>query len=176
VSADRLPSDVDEWPGRWAPAARNALVHAVADARELGCTYVGTEHVLLGLLANDGLAARVLDDLGVTREAVFATGCVNPDPPREPRPHGGLVLMPRLKQALERAGRLAGELGRPAADTEHLLAGILTVPGALAVEILRRAGVSADAIRTELAARLEIDARRLAATRRRRWRPFSRSG
>jgi hypothetical protein len=172
-----VPPDMDEWPGRWAPGARNALARAVADARELGFAYVGTEHLLLGLLASDdGLAARVLADLGVTRDAVLATSCMNPDPLREPQPRHCLMLMPRLKQALERAEHLADELGHPAAGTEHLLAAILSVPGALAVEILRRVGVNADAIRVELAARLDIDAQRLAAPRRRRWRQLAKVG
>jgi hypothetical protein len=64
--------------------------------------------------------------------------------------------------------RIADGLGHRLPDTEHLLAGILTVPGALAIEILKRLGVSADDIRAALAARLGIEAERLVLTRRRR--------
>src|SRR5919201_6572544 len=53
-----------EWPGRWAPAARQALHRATEEARELGHNYVGSEHVLLGLTAaKDGVAAHALNDL-----------------------------------------------------------------------------------------------------------------
>jgi hypothetical protein len=122
------------------------------------------------LLATEGaLAAQVLDDLGVTREAVLATSCMNPGP-RETRQYDCLTVMPRLKQALDYAGRIADGLGQGVPNTEHLLAGIVTVPGALAVEILRRLGVGADDVRAALAARLDIDPERLIVTRRRRRR------
>src|SRR5215211_7796810 len=45
--------DAGDWPGAWAPHAREALLRASADARELGHEYVGTEHALLGLLATE---------------------------------------------------------------------------------------------------------------------------
>jgi hypothetical protein len=142
-----------EWPGRWTPAARRALEHAAAHARELGHDYVGTEHALLGLLAaGDGHAAQVLAALGITREAWLAMAA-----PREPRPYGALALMPRFKQALEHARRLADRLGCEDAGTEHLLAGIVSVPDALAVEMLARHGVTAADVRAGLARQLEIE-------------------
>jgi ATP-dependent Clp protease ATP-binding subunit ClpA len=55
--------------------------------------------------------------------------------------------MPRHKQALQNSRRIADGLGAPAADTEHLLAGIVAVRDSMAVEILRRLNVSADDIR-----------------------------
>jgi ATP-dependent Clp protease ATP-binding subunit ClpC len=85
--------------------------------------------------------------------------------PREP-----LSLMPRLKQALERGRHVADGLGVPLADTEHLLAGVLAVPDSTAVEILRRIGVSTDAVRSALAERLDVDPQRLGPRRRRRRR------
>jgi hypothetical protein len=54
-----------------------------------------------------------------------------------------LALMPRLKQALEHGRRSADGLDVPLADTEHLLAGVVAVSDSMAVEILRRLGVSA---------------------------------
>ena len=112
------------WPGRWTPAARQALDYAGEEARELGLNYVGTEHALLGLLAaRDGLAAHVLADLGVTREDILG----ELPGPCEPRPYECLGVMPRLKQSLEHARRVAGRLGHQVVGTEHLLAGILTI-------------------------------------------------
>lgn len=157
------------WPGRWTPAARVALDHAGEQARELGHNFVGSEHLLLGLLAvREGIAAHVLADLGITRHSVLSEGCLGG--PSEPRPYDCLGVMPRLKQALEHAARIAGTLGHRIANTEHLLAGILAVPDALAVEILNRHGVSADDARAALAQRLDVAPEQLTVARRRRRR------
>jgi hypothetical protein len=157
------------WPGRWAPAARRALDHASEQARELGHNSVGTEHALLGLVAaEDGLAAHVLDELGVTRGRILAQGCVAPA--GEPRLYDSLGVQPRLKQGIEHSSRIAEGLGHRVTNTEHLLAGIVAVPDALAVEILKRLGVRAHEVREALARRLDIDVQRLVVTRRRRRR------
>jgi hypothetical protein len=165
-------SEPGAWPGRWTPSAQQALNHAGEQARELGHNYVGTEHALLGLLAaRDGLAAHVLADLGVTREDVLA----ELPGPCEPRPHECLGVMPRLKQSLEHARRVAGRLAHQVAGTEHLLAGILAVPDALAVEILERRGVGADAARAAIAEHLDIDPEQLVVAHRRRRRLLART-
>jgi hypothetical protein len=164
------PADEAGWPGRWTPAAHDALHRAGEEARELGHDYIGTEHALLGLMATGaGLAAYVLADLGVTREAVLATSCMESRAP-QPRQQDCLGVMPRLKQALEYASRIAERLGPGAADTEHVLAGIVAVPGAMAIEILKRVGVRADDVRLALATELDVDAARLVVVRRRRRR------
>jgi ATP-dependent Clp protease ATP-binding subunit ClpA len=156
-----------QWPGRWAPAAQRALDHASAEARELGQNYVGTEHVLLGLVAaEDGLAAHVLDELGVTRERILAQECVGAS--GQPRPYECLGVQPRLKQALEHSRRVAERLGHRVTNTEHLLAGLLAVPDALAVEILKRLGVGIDDVREALARRLDVEVQRLSVARQRR--------
>jgi hypothetical protein len=163
------------WPGRFAPAAQHALDEAAEQARRLGHNYVGTEHALLGLLAaKDGLAAHVLGELGVTPERILAQECLAAV--REPRPYDSLGVQPRLKQAIEHSRRIAEGLGHRVTNTEHLLAGILAVPDALAVEVLRRLRVSADDVRAALARRLETDAQRLVVTRRRRRRLLARTG
>ena len=137
------------WPGRWSSAAQRALSVAGEQAQALGHNYVGTEHVLLGLLdARAGLSAELLSSLGVSHESVLA---LLPGP-CEPRSHNCISVMPRLKRALEAARRIADGLGSELATPEHLLAGIVTVPDALAVEILAELGVSADDVRAALAA------------------------
>jgi ATP-dependent Clp protease ATP-binding subunit ClpA len=55
---------------RFTDRARNVVVDAQASARGLGHTYIGTEHILLGLLQGDGIAARVLASLGITADAI----------------------------------------------------------------------------------------------------------
>jgi plasmid maintenance system antidote protein VapI len=164
------PDDVGAWRGSWTPAARNALDRAAVEARELGHDYIGTEHALLALVSSGrGVAAHVLSDLGVVRERMLATRCMSATPGMQPR-QGCLSVMPRYKQALEHSRRIADRLGVHAADTEHLLAGIVAVSDSMAVEILRRLNVSADDVLGALAQRLDVEPQRLGAPRRRRRR------
>jgi Clp amino terminal domain, pathogenicity island component len=158
-------------PGRWTSAARNALNRAAEEARELGYDYIGTEHALLALVsAEQGVAAEVLAGLGVTRERMLATSCMTPGPhPQQDR----LSIMPRYKQALEHSRRIADGLEVRAADTEHLLAGLVSVRDSMAVEILRRLKVSADDIVSALADALDVQRELLGAPRRRRRRRFT---
>jgi hypothetical protein len=164
------PADPGAWPGRWTPSARDTLNRAAAEARDLGHGYVGTEHALLALVsAQQGLAAEVLADLGVTRERMLATSCMKPGPETD-RQADCLSLMPRYKQGLEHSRRFADGLGSRAADTEHLLAGIVAVRDSMAVEILRRLKVSADDVRGAIADRLNVEPQRLGGPRSRRRR------
>lgn len=156
------------WPGRWAPPARHALDTATEQAGLLGHNYVGTEHVLLGLVgAEDGIAAHVLQELGVTLDALHGQACLAP---RGPRPYACLGVMPRLKRALELAGHIAERHGHQWANSEHLLAAIVQVPDALAVALLDSVGVSPGDVRAGLARRLDVDPESLLPARRRRRR------
>src|SRR5260221_12162471 len=133
------------------PIAEQVLAHAQDAAHGLGHDYLGTEHVLLGLLAIDaGSATQALAAAGVSEAAVreqlptlLGEADTQPDTQaarcRRPPNTGSLRVMPRLKQALERA---AGEAHGDAIAPEHVLLGLLAVRGALAVGILDRLGVS----------------------------------
>jgi hypothetical protein len=154
------------WPGRWSAAALRVLHRAGEQARRLGHRAVGTEHVLLELVSGEGVAADVLGQLGVTRGRILAQGCLDAV---ASGPSGDcLGVRPRLKQALEQARRVADRLGHRCADTGHLLAGLLAVPDALAVEILAGCGVSANDGLAALADRLDADLSALGPLRRRR--------
>ena len=158
------------WPGRWTAAANAALDRAGEEARRLGHEYVGTEHVLLALAsADDDRAGDILRDLGVAADRILSTACMTPRPTSS-RPPGALAVMPRLKQALEHGRRLADGLDARAADTDHLLAGIVAISDSMAVEILRRLGVGAADVRAVLAESLGVEPQRLAGPRRRRRR------
>jgi Clp amino terminal domain, pathogenicity island component len=162
--------DLGRRPGRWTAAAADALERAGGEARRLGHGHVGTEHVVLALVtAERGIAGEVLRGLGVSGDRMLATSCMQAGTERR-GPQEPLEIMPRLTQALERGRHVADGLGVRVADTEHLLAGILAVPDCMAVEILRRLGARADDVRTALAERLDVDAQRLGARRRRRRR------
>ena len=163
-----VPADPDARRGRWTPTAFDTIERAVAEARALRHDYVGTEHALLALVGTASDAADVLATLGVTRERILATSCMNPGPRLESP--DCLPIMPRFKQALEHSRRLADALGAPTADTEHLLAGIIAVRDSMAVEILRRLKVGADDVRDALAERLDVEPEQLGEVRRRRRR------
>ncbi len=160
--------DAGAWPGDWAPPARRALDIASEQASILGHDYIGTEHVLLGLVGvEEGMAAHVLQELGVTLDGLL--GQAHPEP-REPRPYDCLGVMPRLKRALELARRIAERQGHRQPNSEHLLAAIIQVPDALAISLLDRLGVSVSDVFTTLARRLDVDPESLRFTRRRRRR------
>lgn len=161
------------WPERFTEAARRAVERGAAEARALGHNYLGTEHVLLGLVSEtDGIAVRALAALGVTEVAVreHIDELIGT---HEPAEEESLCVMPRLKQALELARRPARALGRDSADTEHLLLGLIHVKGALAARILADLGANDQRVRDQLAPMLGVDASELAAAvgrRRRRLR------
>jgi hypothetical protein len=167
--------EAGDWPGRWTPDVRRTLDNAGQEARALGHDYIGTEHVLLALAGVDGGgAAAVLQDLGVARDRILATSCMGHGPDGRSQQEC-LPLMPRLKQALEHSRRVADGLDTRLADNEHVLAGIVAVPDAMAVEILRRLGVSSAQVHAALAERMGIAPQRLGASRRRRRRLLAQS-
>jgi hypothetical protein len=157
-------------PDRWTRACHEALDRAGEEARSLRHDYVGTEHALLALVsARAGIAADVLQSLGVTRERMLSTSCMKPYP-RDHDARARLAFMPRLKQALEHTRRIADRLDTRLADTEHLLAGIVAVPDSMAVEILRRLGVTDTDVLAALAKRLDVEPQSLGTPRGRRRR------
>jgi hypothetical protein len=163
----------EDWPGRWTSGVRRVLDSAGGEARALDHDYVGTEHVLLALAGTDGgVAAAALRDLGLAPDRLRATGCLSRGPVGRP-PQPCLPLMPRLKQALEHSRRIADGLDAHFADTEHLLAGITAVPDSMAVEMLRRLGVTAAEVHAALALRMGVAPRLLGETRRRHRRLLS---
>ncbi|GAA2383912.1 hypothetical protein GCM10010170_093030 [Dactylosporangium salmoneum] len=136
---------------RFTDRSRRVVVLAQEAARTLNHHYIGTEHLLLGLLhEGEGLAASVLRALGVTLEAVqrqveeivglgaqAATGHV--------------PFTPRAKKVLELSLRESLRLGDSCIGTEHILLALLREGEGVAVQILTRLGVSPTAVRAQLA-------------------------
>ena len=151
-------------PGRFTERTRQVIVLAQDEARALKHNYVGTEHILLGLLREEeGLAARVLDTLGITLDGARGqverivgvgdqvTACQIP-------------FTPRAKKVLELALREAISLGHNSIGTEHVLLGLVRVDEGVAARVLLDFDADAERVRGEVIGMLSGPGRR---TRRR---------
>ena len=135
---------------RFTERARQVIVLAQAEARALKHNYIGTEHLLLGLLREEeGLAARVLASFGITLDEVRAevTRIIGQGDEVEA---GQIPFTPRAKKILELSLREALDLGHNYIGTEHLLLGLLREGEGVAVRILLDLGAAPGAIRDEL--------------------------
>ncbi len=131
--------------------ARKVLVLAQDEARALHQPYVGTEHIMLGLIKeNDGLAAQALERLNVTYDGVVQTirQVVTIDADADVSGH--LSFTPRVKRVLENSLREAMQMGQSYISTEHLLLGIVREGEGTALEVLSRMGVSGDDVRSAM--------------------------
>lgn len=129
---------------RFTERARQVIVFAQQDARALRNNYIGTEHLLLGLVREDeGIAGRVLTDLGLTYEAALA-----PLPPgSEASTAGQLPFTPRAQKVIELSLREALSLGHNYIGTEHVLLALDREGNGVAARILRGAGIDSDPLR-----------------------------
>lgn len=131
--------------------ARKVLVLAQDEARALHQPYVGTEHLLLGLIKEeDGLAAQALNRLGVEYNAVVQAIRQVVTIDEDSDVSGHLSFTPRVKRVLENSLREAMQMGQSYISTEHLLLGIVREGDGTALEVLNRLGVSGDNVRAAL--------------------------
>ena len=142
---------------KFTPTAEEALQLAQEAAGELGHGYMGTEHLLLGLMREDeGLAHTVLTEAGLTddllTEMIRKTAGSRPSDSNNPTQN----LSPRAKHVLEIAMEDAIRGGYAYIGTEHLLAGILREGNNMAVRILRSAGVDARQLYTALMEKVSV--------------------
>ena len=134
---------------RFTKHARQVLQIAQEEAVRLNHNYVGTEHLLLGLVKEEnGLASKVLREVGATAPEVVRL--VELVAPRNPRaPFGRPTLTPRTKRVLEVAVEEAKQMGHVNIGTEHLLLGLVHEDEGIAAEVLRQLGASPEKIRSE---------------------------
>ena len=131
--------------------ARKVLVLAQDEARSLHQPYVGTEHILLGLIQEkDGLAVQALDRLDVKYDAVVQAIRQVVSIDEDTDVSGHLSFTPRVKRVLENSLREAMQMGQSYISTEHLLLGIVREGDGTALEVLGRLGVSGDNVRSAL--------------------------
>ncbi len=134
---------------RFTKHARQVLQLAQEEAVRLNHNYIGTEHLLLGLVREEsGLASRILREQGATGPEV--SRIVERMAPRNPRPpFGKPTLTPRTKHVIELAVEEARKLSHPYIGTEHLLLGLVQEGEGIAAEVLRGLNIGMDKVRTE---------------------------
>ena len=145
---------------RFTERARQVVVLAQDEARALKHNYIGTEHILLGLLREEeGLAARVLDSLDITVDEVRAqvSRIVGQG---DEMTTGQIPFTPRAKKVLELALREALSLGHNYIGTEHILLGLVRENEGVAARILIDFDADAEKIRTEIIRMLSGPGRR----------------
>jgi ATP-dependent Clp protease ATP-binding subunit ClpC len=132
---------------RFTDRARRVVVLAQEEARMLNHNYIGTEHLLLGLInQGEGKAARALDSLGISLEAVRreVKDVVSEG---EAAPTGHIPITPRGKKVLELALREALQLGHHYIGTEHILLGLIREGEGVAAQVLQKLGADLDRVR-----------------------------
>jgi ATP-dependent Clp protease ATP-binding subunit ClpA len=136
---------------RFTNQSRRAVVVAQEQARDFRHGYIGTEHILLGLLGEGtGSAARVLTSMDVTLDAVRRQVEATVGRGDDERSPGHIPFTPRAKKSLERSLRESLQLGSGYIGTGHLLLGLISEEDDVAVLILGALGTDLGALRTRV--------------------------
>ncbi len=134
---------------RFTQRARRVLSLAQDEAERMQHNYIGTEHLLLGLIREEGgVAGRVLRDLGLDQRRVQDLVERMSRAGQRP-PNSRLDLSPGTKKVLELAVDEARRMGHHYIGTEHLLLGLVRQPEGVAIDVLKRLGVSPEEIRRQ---------------------------
>jgi ATP-dependent Clp protease ATP-binding subunit ClpC len=136
---------------RFTDRARRVVVLAQDEARQLNHDYIGTEHILLGLIhEGDGVAARALEAMGISLAAV-RQGVEQVIGKGDAPPGGGHIpFTPRAKKVLELSLREALQLGQDYIGTEHILLGLIREGEGVAAQVLVRLGADLHRVRQEV--------------------------
>ena len=130
---------------RFTDDAQRVLSFAQEAALELGHDYVGTEHVLIGLIkVKNGVAAKALNELGLSAETIIED--VEEHIGRGNKKVSSVYMTPRVKHVLELAVEVANHMNHNYVGTEHILLGLLSDGGGVAVGILRNHNIRANDI------------------------------
>src|SRR5258706_2847457 len=135
---------------RFTDRARRVVVLAQEEARLLSHSYIGTEHILLGLIhEGEGVAAKALESLGISLEAVrnqveeiIGQGGTSPS--------GHIPFTPRAKKVLELSLREALQLGHNYIGTEHILLGLIREGEGVAAQVLVKLGADLSRVRQQV--------------------------
>ena len=135
---------------RYTDRARRVVVLAQEEARMLNHNYIGTEHILLGLIhEGEGVAAKALESLGISLQAVrqqvqdiIGRG--------QQAPSGHIAFTPRANTVLELASQEALQLGHNYIGTEHILLGLIREGEGVAAQILVKLGADLNRVRQQV--------------------------
>src|SRR5205809_1449265 len=135
---------------RFTDRARRVVVLAQEEARMLSHNYIGTEHILLGLIhEGEGVAAKSLESLGISLEGVrsqveeiIGQG--------QQAPSGHIPFTPRAKKVLELSLREALQLGHNYIGTEHILLGLIREGEGVAAQVLHKLGADLNRVRQQV--------------------------
>jgi hypothetical protein len=135
---------------RFTDRARRVVVLAQEEARHLDHNYIGTEHILLGLIhEREGVAAKALESLGISLEAV-RTQVEEIIGHGDEAPTGHIPFTPRAKKVLELSLREALALSHNYIGTEHILLGLVREGEGVAAQVLVKLGGSLDRVRQQV--------------------------
>jgi ATP-dependent Clp protease ATP-binding subunit ClpC len=135
---------------RFTDRAQQVMVLAQEEARMLNHDYIGTEHLLLGLIhEGQGIAAKTLEPLDISLEAVRQQVEEIIGRGKQPPP-GHLSLTPRAKKVLQLARREALQLGHGYIGTEHLLLGLIREGEGVAAQVLANLGADLNRVRQQV--------------------------
>jgi ATP-dependent Clp protease ATP-binding subunit ClpA len=135
---------------RFTDRARRVVVLAQEEARRLDHNYIGTEHILLGLISEgEGVAARALNSIGISLDAVRQQveeiiGRGQQEPP------GHIPFTPRAKKVLELSLRESKQLGHNYIGTEHILLGLIREGNGVAAQVLVKLGADLKRVRQQV--------------------------
>jgi ATP-dependent Clp protease ATP-binding subunit ClpC len=132
---------------RFTDRARRVVVLAQEEARLLNHNYIGTEHILLGLIhEGEGVAARALESMGINLESVRSQ-VVEIIGQGAQAPSGHIPFTPRAKKVLELSLREALQLGHNYIGTEHILLGLIREGEGVAAQVLQKLGAELHKVR-----------------------------
>jgi hypothetical protein len=135
---------------RFTDRARRVLVLAQEEARLLNHSFIGTEHILLGLIhEGEGVAAKALESLGISLEAVREK-VEETSGPAGSAPTGSPPFTPRAKKVLELSLREALQLGHNYIGTEHMLLGLVREGEGVAAQVLISLGADLARVRQQV--------------------------
>ena len=135
---------------RFTDRARRVVVLAQEEARMLNHNYIGTEHILLGLIhEGEGVAAKGLESLGISLEAVRAQ-VEEIIGQGQQAPSGHIPFTPRAKKVLELSLREALQLGHNYIGTEHILLGLIREGEGVAAQVLVKLGADLNRVRQQV--------------------------
>lgn len=135
---------------RFTDRARRVVVLAQEEARMLNHNYIGTEHILLGLIhEGDGVAAKALESLNISLEAVRAQ-VQEIIGEGQQAPTGHIPFTPRAKKVLELSLREALQLGHNYIGTEHILLGLIREGEGIAAQVLTKLGADLARVRQQV--------------------------